>query len=256
MQKPFNAINGLEALKLVMADIERMLSLDGRFRQNLTYHQLSFSVAVQVRTFPVDAGSFEAQAQGVVGRAPAGATPLAVPPVPVIGAPEAVGHLQPERTEVVPAAPPAISDEAFEAELQRRGLGRTPAEATDASLLDRSPRPAPAPVAETVIDETDLRPNPKTLPVGGATTSAGEPITGGAQEPDGAVLDIARRHREAFEASQRSPMRPGADQAENTVVVSERVVWNPNEARREVGLPVPEPRRVDGNVVDVARDQF
>ncbi len=272
-QKPFNAINGLEALELVMADIKNLLSRDGRFRQNLTYHQLSFAVAVQIRTFPTDAGSFEAEAQGRVS-APGYVGQLAIPAVPVIGAPAEQTHLrevprpqQDRRTGEMFDGPTAleqvqvhareqaertsIGDDAFEAELRRRGLTAVTIDpgAADTAGVDES-------IATGVVSEEDARPNPKTLSEA-PRTAFGDVITGGAKEPDGAVLEMGARHRRAHEETQKlERQRANLGMEDTSVATSTRTVDNPNAARREANLPVPEPRREGGQVFDVARDQF
>ena len=246
MQKPFNAINGLEALEMVVQDIRNQLSRDGRFRQNLTYHQLSYAVRINVNTYPADAGSFTEAVSGAVGRMPAGLM-LDMPPVPAPQEAAAQGHIyQPPvadvspREDLVPERVELSDDEVLRL-AQQRGL-MPPSET---SVLGRAPRVMVTEEPSTVvIDETR---NPRTLSEAPRSAGGqGEVITGGASEPPAAVLQIGQRHRQAFEENQAlERARAGA-----TVEV-ERTVVNPNAARREAGLPVPSPTRVGQTVVDL-----
>lgn len=250
MQKPFNAINGLEALEMVVQDIKNQLSRDGRFRQNLTYHQLSYAVRINVNTYPADAGSFTEAVSGSVGRLPAGLS-LEMPPVPLPQDAQSQGHIyHPPTADVSPRVEPVrqeLSDDQILRLAQSRGLVAT----NEASVLDRGPRvqpvvPAVDDPSEVVIDE---RPNPRTLSEAPRSAGGqGEVITGGASEPPAGVLEIGRRHRLAHEEQLRvENARAGL----SATVEVERTVVNPNAARREAGLPVPSPTRVAGSVVDL-----
>lgn len=261
MQKPFNAINGLEALEMLVADVRRQLSMDGRFRQNLTYHQLSYSFRVNINTFPVDAGTFTEVVEGVVGpRQPVGFPHLGVPVAPLAGETQAHGHTYQAPVAAAVESVPASTDRELSDDdvlrlAQQRGLVPSNAAGSgDAGLLGRGPSPRSASVDPSPVVEIDERLNPKTLSEAPrASGGAGEVITGGAREPDGRVLSIGAEHRRAFDEGQKLERVRSNDDAvaAGGQVEGARVVENPNAARRDVGLSVPTPTRVGGSVVDV-----
>lgn len=62
--RPFNALNGLEIKKAILADITNHMNADTRFSQHLSYPLVSWKFALDVDAFPPEIGSFTTKTQG------------------------------------------------------------------------------------------------------------------------------------------------------------------------------------------------
>jgi hypothetical protein len=189
-QRPYNAINGQELKKQILADIDRQLSQDTRFGLHLTYPQVAYSLAISIVTWPADAGSLVTHAQGRVGTAPE--NPLQIPPRPE-----------------APAVGSFVTD-------------------------GESPRPVFVPSVDAALES--MRPSvPNTAPLNPAEEAALLLSTGGRPKP--------------VQTTNGDPIVGGA-------VAGPRVIENPDQTRRDLGLPVPMPQTVPGGptgsqIVDV-----
>lgn len=224
LTKPYNAINGFELKKIIAARVENELRSDSRFSQHLTYPQVQFRVVVEITTDPTDAGSMSLDVRGIAGQKP----PVGYAP-PVASDP---------MTDVVTAQP----------------IRRASAQEIIAAEEDLAPEtaishvPAPEPLAQpasraAVKTPVQVEPDDEhTVRHAPIAAGSGEVITGGAQPLPENLFGVRDAHR-AFHAASNPP-------AGETVVID-----NPNQARRDAGLPVPEPTRTrDGNVVDFPND--
>lgn len=65
-QRVYNALNGDEIRKIVLAEIDRELSMDSNFRQHKTYHMPAWEWHLTMRAVPESRGPIEAKASGAV----------------------------------------------------------------------------------------------------------------------------------------------------------------------------------------------
>ncbi len=73
--RPFNALNGLEIKKIILAEIDRHLSQDYRFAQHLTYPVVTWAWKLAVNAYPMDSGQFQVEIGPKVAKAPGAEMP-------------------------------------------------------------------------------------------------------------------------------------------------------------------------------------
>jgi len=229
----------------VCHDIEGQLATDreGRFVPDKWLKQATYALSLTVETHPADQGFTLAHAGGVAG-GPGDKTPgkivadirrqlsmddrfgmnlgyprLAITftvSVTTVEADEGVNRLS--LAPGVPAVSPAV-------------LSQRPGVQTAAVTGGQ-------PLALTEDERADASPKASSR-----HTRDGLPIEGGAKELPDAILETREAHRRAHKAER------------DDILTGNRIIENPNAARREVKLPVPAPTSIGrGQVVDLSPD--
>lgn len=250
MPNPFNPLNGAELRVLCCKDIGRELDRDARFGFDPEYRSASYALEIRVATTPEDQG-FTCVLSGAVGKGNGAKVKLAIV--------EHINHQlsMDDRFRINIGYPKlsissaltvntVFSDESQvpvdRGETERPGQHAVPPTAPTPTA-PKAKDPGSFAVANTTgehvpaeewgaEDRSDMRPVQRPSNV----TSSGLPLEGGAMELPPSVIATQQAHREA----------------NKELLETNRVIENPNEARRSVGMHVPVPTAVGkGLIADI-----
>jgi len=175
--RPFNALSGEELKRIIMNEIQRQLDADYRFKNHLTYPQISWAWDLHVKAYPSDIPEFRIHLEKTI-RAP--------------------------KTEQMDAPPPPREDApVVEFDLGTSRLVAAPTgETTDSARRDAGlPVPAPRVVAgpagsKVLVDAPDI-------PIPG-----NEPEKPASVQPSSAARVVARAREAAKSVSARTRANP------------------------------------------------